>query len=134
VEELPATETNERRQHQRYNVELRIQVIGSNFLPMHVQTSDLSADGMHFNCDRATAQQLMPPTENGTPAPAKSFTIRFKLPVDSGKSRTLTVFTKVIDTQQLAKDLYRVNMRFVRFGGKSRADFDNYLAGLQPVS
>jgi hypothetical protein len=133
VEKLPASETSERRQHLRYHVELRIQVIGSNFLPMHVQTSDLSTEGMHFNCDRSTAQLLMPPSETGAPAQTKSFTIRFKLPTGS-KSRTLTVFTQVIDTQQLQQDLYRVNMRFVRFGGKSRADLDNYLASLQPAT
>lgn len=130
---VPPQEKTERRQYERYNVELRMQVIGREMLPLHVHANDLSLAGMHFNCDRWTAQHLMPPGETAVPANAKSFTVRCRLPGNGEKPKTLTLMTKVISVQRLAQDEYRVNMRFERFGGNSQAMLQEYLSTLKPA-
>lgn len=118
----------DRRQYPRYNIELRVQLIGSGMLPMHVRTVDISVTGMHFDCDRTTAQHLLPPGE--TRAPSKPYTARFRIPSVSNGSKPLTVVTQVIDVQEHEGGFFRVNMRFSRFGGQSRARLESYLAGL----
>jgi hypothetical protein len=132
-QESVSTKKNEnRRQQPRYNVELRVQLIGSGMLPMHIRTVDVSAEGMHFDCERTTAQHLMPPGESK--APDKLYTARFKIPSETNGSQTLTVVTQVIGVQAVEGDFYRVNMRFARFGGQSRAKLESYLSGLPPES
>jgi hypothetical protein len=129
-ESSPVPRKEERRQYPRYNVELRVQLIGSGMLPMHVRTVDISVIGMHFDCDRTTAQHLMPPGE--TTAPDKLYTARFKLPSEANGSKTLTVVTQVIDVRPVEGGFFRVNMRFARFGGQSRSRLESYLSGLTP--
>jgi hypothetical protein len=129
-ESVSSKKNENRRQQPRYNVELRVQLIGSGMLPMHIRTVDVSATGMHFDCDRTTAQHLMPPGE--TDAPDKLYTARFRVPNDTNGSKPLTVVAQVIDVQPVEGDFYRVNMRFARFGGQSRTKLESYLSGLPP--
>lgn len=128
IQKEPASVKEERRHYPRYNIELRVQLIGSGMLPMHVRTVDISATGMHFDCDRTTAQHLLPPGE--TRAPSKPFTARFRIPSATNGSKPLTVVAQVIDVQERENGFYRVNMRFSRFGGQSRAKLESYLATL----
>lgn len=128
IQKESASGKEERRHYPRYNVELRVQLIGSGMLPMHVRTVDISATGMHFDCDRTTAQHLLPPGE--TRAPSKPFTARFRIPSATNGSKPLTVVAQVIDVQERENGFYRVNMRFSRFGGQSRAKLESYLATL----
>ncbi|HEY3487111.1 MAG TPA: PilZ domain-containing protein [Gammaproteobacteria bacterium] len=129
-ESVTADKNADRRQQPRYNVELRVQLIGSGMLPMHVRTVDVSSVGIHFDCDRTTAQHLMPPGESV--APDRFYTARFKIPDEIEGSKTLTVVTKVIDVRPVLGDSYRVSMRFARFGGQSRARLESYLSTLTP--
>lgn len=99
---------------------------------MHVRTVDVSLVGMHFDCDRTTAQHLMPPGE--TTVPDKLYTARFRIPSTSNGSKPLTVVAQVIDVQEREGGFYRVNMRFARFGGQSRAKLESYLSDLTPGS
>lgn len=128
IQKESASVKEERRHYPRYSVELRVQLIGSGMLPMHVRTVDISATGMHFDCDRTTAQHLLPPGE--TRAPSKPFTARFRIPSATNGSKPLTVVAQVIDVQERENGFYRVNMRFSRFGGQSRAKLESYLATL----
>jgi hypothetical protein len=118
---------DERRQYPRYNVELRVQLIGSGMLPMHVRTVDMSISGMHFDCDRTTAQHLYPPGEIA--APGKLYTARFRISDTGNGAKPLTLVARVIDVQEHADGFYRVHMQFSRFGGQSRARLESYLAG-----
>lgn len=131
-ESASASRKEDRRQYPRYNVELRVQLIGSGMLPMHIRTVDISVIGMHFDCDRTTAQHLLPPGE--TRAPSKLYTARFRIPSGTNGSKPLTVVAQVIDVQEHEDGSYRVNMRFSRFGGQSRAKLESYLEGLTPGS
>ena len=127
-----ASRKEDRRQYPRYNLELRVQLIGSGMLPMHIRTADVSLVGFHFDCDRTTAQHLMPPGESS--APDKLYTARFRVPSVTNGSKPLTVVAQVIDVQEREDGAYRVNMRFARFGGQSRAKLESYLEGLTPGS
>jgi len=131
-ESSSAPRKEDRRQYPRYNVELRVQLIGSGMLPMHVRTVDISVTGIHFDCDRTTAQHLLPPGE--TRAPSKLYTARFRIPSTTNGSKPLTVMAQVIDVQENENGTYRVNMHFARFGGQSRAKLESYLEGLPAVS
>lgn len=131
-ESAHSTSKEDRRQYPRYNLELRVQLIGSGMLPMHVRTVDISVIGMHFDCDRTTAQHLLPPGE--TSAPSKPYTARFRIPSASNGSKPLTVVAQVIDVQEHEGGYYRVNMRFARFGGQSKAKLESYLASLSAES
>jgi hypothetical protein len=131
-ESASASRKEDRRQYPRYNVELRVQLIGSGMLPMHVRTVDISVIGMHFDCDRTTAQHLLPPGE--TMAPSKLYTARFRIPSAGNGSKPLTVVAQVIDVQERENGYFRVNMCFSRFGGQSRARLESYLEGLAPGS
>jgi hypothetical protein len=127
-----ASRKEDRRQYPRYNVEFRVQLIGSGMLPMHVRTVDVSLIGFHFDCDRTTAQHLMPPGE--TSAPDKLYTARFRVPSVTNGSKPLTVVAQVIDVQEVEGGFYRVNMRFARFAGQSRVKLESYLTELSPGS
>ncbi len=121
---------NERRHYMRYRISLRVQLISSDCLPMQFQTTDVSIAGWHFECDQWAAQHLTSNGELAMPATGKQFTARFKVPMESGEHRMLTLMTKVVGMQRLAQDKYRVSMRFEHFGGKSHDLLQEFLESL----
>lgn len=122
--------TEDRRLHARRKAAIKVQLIGSDSLPMHMYTTDISLAGMSVDCDRQTAQHLSPPGEAITPAQSKQFTARFSIPVTEEEDKTLTLFTKVINVQRVAQDKYHANIRFVSFGGHSQTWLESYLETL----
>lgn len=120
----------DRRLHVRRRAAIKVQLIGSDSLPMHMYTTDISLAGMSVDCDRQTAQHLAPPGEPITPAQSKQFTARFTVPISEDEDKTLTLFTKVINVQRAAQDKYHANIRFVSFGGQSQMWLERYLESL----
>lgn len=125
-----ASRVEDRRLHVRRKAEIKVQLIGSDSLPMHMYTTDISLSGMSVDCDRQTAQHLAPPGESITPAQSKQFTARFTIPVSEEEDKTLTLFTKVVNVQRVAQDKYHANIRFVSFGGQSQVWLERYLETL----
>lgn len=120
----------DRRLHVRRRAAIKVQLIGSDSLPMHMYTTDISLAGMSVDCDRQTAQHLAPPGEPVSPAQSKQFTARFSVPISEEEDKTLTLFTKVVNVQRVAQDKYHANIRFVSFGGQSQVWLERYLETL----
>ena len=128
-EETTITGNEDRRLHVRRKTRIKVQLIGSESLPMRVWTTDISIAGMSVECDRQAAQHMAPPGESITPAQPKQFTARFTVSVD-GEERTLTLFTKIVSVNRIAQDRYHANINFESFGGKSQTYLQSYVASL----